>query len=371
VHDGLGGPVEIGLSSVPDVTLEAFPERPPAVSDATIHFWGAPRGDNRLIVTVADAPAGDFIVQSPAPGPDGEITLLIPDSPNNLELRLTRDIGGGVHQLLGRTELTTDRRKVSLSAPESLEIQTPLEVRWSGSTFDGDHITIAGAESDATDFTACLPAREDSKVSTTAPTVPGNYIIRFHTRRSRILDQANIQVFEVLATLDAPGQTAAGGEVIVGWAGPEGVQDYLSLAAAGAADDEYLSWAPAADGNPTRLAVPADPGPFELRYVRGEDGEVLARQPLEVVAVETTIEAPSVVTAGTRFEVVWTGTATEGDFIAVAKPRTRAKNFIDWAYTSYGSPVTLAAPFEPGSYVVRYVSGASNEIIARSRIEVR
>ena len=105
--------------------------------------------------------------------------------------------------------------------------------------------------------------------------------------------------------------------------------------------------------------------------MRGEDGKVLARRPLEVVTVQITIEVPSVVTAGTRFEVAWSGTAKDGDFIAVAKPKTRVNNYIDWAYTSHGSPVTLAAPFEPGSYVVRFVSGASNEIIARRRIQVR
>jgi Ca-activated chloride channel family protein len=174
-----------------------------------------------------------------------------------------------------------------------------------------------------------------------------------------------------LATLDAPGEVAAGGEITISWTGPEEQQDYLSLAVAGAADDQYLSWAPAIDGNPTRLAVPINAGPYEIRYVRGEDGEVLARQPLEVVAVEITIEVPSVVTAGTRFEVIWTGTAGDGDFIAVARPRTNARNFLDWASTGFGSPVTLAAPFESGSYVVRYISGASKEIITRQRINVR
>lgn len=371
VHNGLGGPVAVELSSIPVVTLESFPERPFAGSEATIRYWGAPVGDNRLTITFAGAPAGDFMVQAPAPGPEGEITLSIPDSPNNLEMQLTRAVGAGVFQLLGRTELTSQRRNISISAPESIENRTPLEVSFSGSTFDGDRITIADSESDATDFTACIPVREDGEITTLAPGIPGDYVIRFVSRRGRIVDHAKIRVFEVLATLDAPDETAASGEVIVSWTGPESVQDYVSLAGVDAADDEYLSWTPAADGNPSHLGVPAEPGGYELRYVRGEDGKVLARRPLEVVAIEITIETPSVVTAGTRFEVQWAGTAGDGDFIAVAKPRTEARDYLDWAYTSFGSPVTLAAPFEPGSYVVRYISGTNKEIIARRRIEVR
>jgi Ca-activated chloride channel family protein len=371
VHDGVGAPVAVELSSIPDVTLAAFPERPFAGSEVTIRYWGAPIGDNRMTITFAGAPAGDFMVQAPAPGPEGEIILSIPDSPNDLEMRLTREVGAGVFQLLGRTELSSQRRHVSISAPESIEIRAPLAVSFSGSTFDGDRITIANSETDAADFTACIPVREGGPITTSAPFIPGDFVIRLVSRRGRIVDQAKIRVFEVLATLDGPDRTAANGEVIVGWTGPEGVQDYVSLAEAEAPDDEYLSWSPAADGNPSRLGVPAQPGAYELRYVRGEDGKVLARRPLEVVAIEITIEAPSVVTAGTRFDVQWAGTAGDGDFIAVAKPQTEAKDYLDWAYTSFGSPVTLAAPFEPGSYVVRFISGTKNEIIARRRIEVR
>ena len=77
------------------------------------------------------------------------------------------------------------------------------------------------------------------------------------------------------------------------------------------------------------------------------------------------------VEAGTRFEVAWSGTTGEGDFIAVARPRSGRGKHLDWSYTDLGSPMTLAAPFEAGKYVVRYVSGKSNKILTRQPIEVR
>jgi hypothetical protein len=78
------------------------------------------------------------------------------------------------------------------------------------------------------------------------------------------------------------------------------------------------------------------------------DGEVLAREALSVVAAEITLDVPPVVEAGTRFEVAWSGTAGEGDFIAIARVRSDPKKHLDWSYTDLGSPVTLAAPFDAG-----------------------
>ena len=87
--------------------------------------------------------------------------------------------------------------------------------------------------------------------------------------------------------------------------------------------------------------------------------------------VEVTLEVPRVVEAGTRFEVTWSGASGKGDFITVAHARSGPKKHLDWSYTDLGSPVTLAAPFDAGKYVVRYVSGTSDEIVARQPIEVR
>jgi Ca-activated chloride channel family protein len=90
-----------------------------------------------------------------------------------------------------------------------------------------------------------------------------------------------------------------------------------------------------------------------------------------VVAVELILEVPRVVGVGTRFEVSWTGTSGSGDFITVAREGSDPSHEIDSTYASLGSPVTLAAPFEAGRYVVRYISGASRQILAESPIEIR
>jgi Ca-activated chloride channel family protein len=105
--------------------------------------------------------------------------------------------------------------------------------------------------------------------------------------------------------------------------------------------------------------------------VRAADGEVLARQRFTVTTETVSIQAPPEVEAGSRFVVEWSGTPRGGDFIAIAKENAAAGRHLDWAYTTAGRRLTLAAPNHPGRYEVRYVSGSEVKILARQSLEVR
>jgi Ca-activated chloride channel family protein len=370
-HTGSTRALEIELVAVPPVSLEVDPERPLAGDMAYVQYWGASQGVNWLGVAVAGADVGEFIVRAPAPEATGEVTLRLPDAPNRLELQFTREIAPGLHQLLGRSDFETARRKLSIDVPAQVENGTSLEFGLTGQELPGDHIVMALEESDIEEYVLCIPVTGTNPVSVTAPMAAGKYIIRYLSHRGRVLARAGVDVFEILATLDGPSEVGPGEDFSLGWTGPGAEQDFLSIAAAGEGDHMYQSFSPAADGNPARLTAPKSPGNYELRYVRASDGEVLARQQLSVVAVEISLKAPPVVEAGSRFEVQWIGTAGDGDFLAVASPGSGAKKHFDWTYASLGSPVTLAAPFEPGQYVVRYVSGSTHKVVARKTLKVR
>jgi len=371
VHRASTRALEIPLVDVPPVTLEVDPERPLAGDIAYVQYWGAIPGINWLGVAVAGAEVGEFIVRCPAPEASGEVALPLPDAPNQLELQFTREIGPGLHQLLGRFAFETARRKLSLEAPAEVENGTSVEFGFTGTVLPGDHIAIALEGSDPADYELCVPVTGIGPITVTAPAVAGNYAVRYLSRRGRVLARTGIGVFEILATLGGPSEIGPGEEFNVHWTGPDEEQDFLSIAAADQDDRTYRSFALTADGSPALLTAPKAPGSYELRYVRASDGEVLARHQLSVVAEEISLEAPAIVEAGTRFEVKWTGTAGEGDFLAVASAGSGAKKPFDWTYANLGSPVTLAAPFEPGQYVVRYVSGATRKVVARKTIRVR
>jgi len=371
VHPGNDEVVEINLFEAPEVTLEVNPDRPLAGAEAYIQYWGASPGNNRVAVAVAGTPAGQFLVQSPALEPTGEVALPLPDYPYDLEIQMTRNIGTGVQQLLGRVAFETARRRVSIEAPEKVENGTQVELGWSGDGLPGDHITIVTEGSDIADSLLCIPAVGQGPIAASAPAVAGEYLVRYLSRRGRMLARASLEVFEILATLEGPMTAAPGADISVSWTGPDSEQDFLSIAAHDELDEQYRSFSPTASGNPVILTAPVTAGDYEVRYVRAADSEVLARRTLVVAAVEVTLEVPLVVEAGTRFEVAWSGTAGEGDFITVADVRSGPKKHLDWSYTDLGSPVTLAAPFEEGKYVVRYISGASDAILAHRPIEVR
>ena len=371
VHLGIQEKLEVNLSPVPQVTLEVDPERPPAGSEAYIQYWGAPSGTNLVAVTAAGSPVSQFLYRIPATGAFGEVRIPLPDSPKDLELQFTHDIGSGVQQLLGRLEFETGGRRVSIEAPERVEIQTPMTLTWDGDGLPGDHIILENVGDDLQENVLCIPAVGGGPLTVNAPYLAGDYVMRYRSRRGRSLDRARLEVFEILATLDGPTVAAPGEDINVAWTGPDSEQDFLSIAAHDDPDEEYRSFSPTTGGNPAALIAPIAPGDYEIRYVRAADGAILARQPLVVAAAKVTLEVPRVVEAGTRFEVAWSGTAGEGDFITVALARSGPKKHLDWSYTDLGSPVTLAAPFEAGKYVVRYISGTSNNIVARQRIEVR
>jgi Ca-activated chloride channel family protein len=336
-----------------------------------VQYWGATSGSNWLGVSAAGATAGDFIVRTQAPDPQGWIRLDLPDAPNELELQLTRDVGSGVSQLLGRFSFETTRRKISIDAPEMVENESSLELQWSGETLQGDLITVSGKDDVFSEYLLCVPVAGRAGVAMAAPPVAGEYVIRYLTRRGRLLARHGLEVFEVLATLEGPSEIGPGAEFTVAWTGPDAEHDFLSVAAPADASDAYRSFVPLGAGNTALLRAPDKLGNYEVRYVRGADGQVLARQQLVVVSEEISIRAPAVVEAGTRFEVEWTGTPGTGDFVAVAKPESGPKQHMDWSFTTLGSPLTLAAPFEPGRYVVRYVSGADQKVIADRPLRVR
>ena len=217
----------------------------------------------------------------------------------------------------------------------------------------------------------CILTGSGDPVSVTAPMVPGDYEIRYVTGLGRTLSQSSIEVYEVLATLSAPTELEPGEEFTVEWTGPNDPQDYLSISDPDSDHRAYISWQPTEIGSPLPLRAPQDPGQYEIRYVRSSDGALLAREPMTVTAAEVGLRFPPIVEAGTRFEVEWSGTDGRGDVIAIVGEGSNRRKYLDWSYTSLGSPLSLAAPFKPGKFEVLYISGENQEVVVRAPLKVK
>ena len=365
-----GGFFEISFPPAP-VTLEPNPDRPVAGSMVFIHYWGAPEGRTWIALAPKDAPLGDYLLRQPAIAGEGDVAFRLPGEMIEFEARCVIEDPAGVLLFCGSAAFAARLEIASLQAPERAEIKTPLTIEWSGPDLPDDRIMIGRAEGDDDGWAACLFTSAGSPLRLVAPVVPGKYRIRYVSSGERVLARSDLEVYEILAVLAGPETVEPGEEFTVDWEGPDGNHDFVAISTIDAPSEEYLDFSPTAVGTSVSLRAPNQEGHYELRYVRSADGEVLAREEIAVVATAISLQAPKEVDAGNRFTVTWSGASSEGDFIALAPAGSNPRRHLDFAFTSQGHTVSLAAPFRPGKFEVRYISASGGQVLARVPLRVR
>ena len=115
------------------------------------------------------------------------------------------------------------------------------------------------------------------------------------------------------------------------------------------------------------LSAPLEPGSYFVVYLSG--GEVIARSPLEVKAVEASVDAPDSVGINESFEVAFEGPLNSGDRLQVYTLEGKAVGGT-YAYVGLAKDNRqfIKAPADPGSYQVVYTTGGV--IIGSDPIEV-
>jgi Ca-activated chloride channel family protein len=171
-------------------------------------------------------------------------------------------------------------------------------------------------------------------------------------------------------TLVVPPEVRPFEPVPAAWTGPDNPGDHLSLVRAGGPSAAHTACAPTAFGNPAALVAPGEEGPWELRYISGRSGRTLARADVEVTSVIVTLDAPTKVAAGRLFEVEWEGPARAADYLALAPEGGADADYISLHLASQGSPARFDAPWDPGSYEVRYIEGDRDRVRRRATVAV-
>ena len=168
------------------------------------------------------------------------------------------------------------------------------------------------------------------------------------------------------ASLDGPGSAPIGAMIEVLWQGPGEETDYVAVARPEELGYETYSYVK--DGSPLPVRMPAEPGEYELRYIRSRDEAVLARRPVTATPVDVDIEIDTEVDMGASVPLAWLGPAYEGDYISVSRPRE--DGYVNFTYTREGSPMRLLMPPQPGPYEVRYVMSLDATVLETLDIEV-
>ncbi len=311
-------------------------------------------------------------VTRPTEPSDEEGWIDSPSVTGPLELLLVGPESSAVRRVLARRPVTVVSGDPGLTAPDEIAAGSDAAVGWSRSAAGGDIVGMVPRDGTPADLMSCFTVGWRIEGSVSAPTVAAELdlvVVDGVTLSVAARRPLRITVPEV--TLDAPARVVTGERIEVAWSGPEGREDFVSLAIPGSPDLDYLEWARVEDGNPSVLPAPRAPGKYELRYVDGEKAEVRARAGIDVAAVPIELAAPDSVPAGIRFEIAWTGPASPGDIITLSRPDAAPDRYFDWASITVGSPLTLAAPTRPGSYEIRYLSRNGLDVLAQIAIEVR
>jgi Ca-activated chloride channel family protein len=172
------------------------------------------------------------------------------------------------------------------------------------------------------------------------------------------------------ATLNGPASVPAGAAFQVTWQGPDSQRDYIAIAEKGSQDNRYRDYRYTLKGNPADFVAPGDVGDYELRYVHGHTRKVIGRTTVKVTPVQARVEVSPSADVATEIEVAWQGPAYKSDYISIARPDQGPGQYVNYTYTSKGSPLKVRAPSDPGTYEVRYILGRGSKLLAKTGITI-
>jgi Ca-activated chloride channel family protein len=315
--------------------------------------------------------SGDFVVGAVAPGvyalelaaPDGEVTRIdgiAVSAGDGLELDLELP-----------PPFPTDLEVI----PDRPLAGAPVFAGFGGVASGPYWVSLAAGDEPAPAWVdiASTVGPEDL-VELRVPDEPGPLELRLHeplaAGASRVVTRVSFKSIAPEVTLALPEEVRPFEPLPAAWTGPDHPGDHLSLVRAGGPSTAHASCSPTALGSPAALVAPGEEGAWEVRYLSGLEGRTLASASVTVTAIIVTLTAPSEIAAGRRFEVDWEGPAAPADFLALATEAAGDGDYLSLHLASKGSPARFVAPWELGSYEIRYVEGDGNRVRRRTTVSV-
>jgi Ca-activated chloride channel family protein len=206
------------------------------------------------------------------------------------------------------------------------------------------------------------------------PTTAGAYTIKWLSVAEELLAETNFTVIEAAVKLEAAAEAAIGTEVSFQPSGPDGLDGYVHLYAAGR--DKSITYDrvwPADLGGykPGKIRLPAIAGNYDLKWV-SNDRDVLAETKVTAVAADISLEAVSEAPSATEVSVTLKGPDGLGGYVHLY--RSGRDKSLDYSRVYEGDiqgykPATIRLPAQPGNYELRFVTNA-NEVLAKKQINV-
>ncbi|MBI6631020.1 hypothetical protein JAO82_14195, partial [Pontibaca sp. S1109L] len=96
----------------------------------------------------------------------------------------------------------------------------------------------------------------------------------------------------------------------------------------------------------------------------------LASAPIEVVGAEVAISGPETVTTGAAFDVSWSSSIHNRDYVTIVPAGTKEGDYGAYIRVGEKTEGRLTAPAETGLYELRYVLNEGRRTLASAPIEV-
>ncbi len=353
--------VQVALPEYRPLAELVAPDSAPAGSLIQVE-WRGPAADGDFItVAEPDRDGGGWIEY--ALTRDGTLLdLRMPPTPGTYQVRYVLADG---RKVLASKPIEATPVTASITVPDGLTAGSTITIDWTGPDYKNDSIAIV--EQGETRWINNTLTREGSPMEIVLPPEPGSYEIVYSMGAKRTeLVRDPIEVAAVGAQLVAPDQATAGDSITVEWTGPDYQNDFVAVVPTG--EERWVNYTYTREGSPLDVMMPTDEGAYELVYMLGQDRTVIARRPIEVVAVGATLSASDQATAGASVTVEWTGPDYRNDFIAVTE--RGADRWINYTYTREGAPLNLVMPTEEGEYDIVYFLNQDNTPIARVPVTV-
>ncbi len=260
----------------------------------------------------------------------------------------------------------------TLDGPATVEAGAGFPVAWTGPNNPTDYVTIVPAGAAAWTDESYFYTSAGSPGTLVAPTEAGPYALWYVSGNDNaILARVAIAVTPFEGAFAAPASIGAGTEFQVGWKGPNGPQDYVTIVKKGSKAWTNESYFYTNDGNPGKLVAPMKAGAYQLWYVTGRQSKIKQRQNITVTPFTIALDAPASVAPGSDIQVTWTGPNGPRDYITIVPVGSPLGTYTSYAYTASGNPVTIKAPEQPGKYEIWYASDRVPGTFGKRPIEVK
>jgi len=276
-----------------DATLEAPPE---VTAGSNINIYWTGPDNHRDFITIIEADTEEekygkySYLNKSKKDRDGKsyITLSVPDEAGYFEIRY---LTAQSYKTLARIPLNITSTEAAIEVPDKVSSGSKFNVFWTGPDNERDFITIVPADAEEgtyKNYTYTKNSRKDrdGKVYLTlsTPEETGNYEVRYLTGQKYItLARVPITLTEVTATLDAPDQIVSYDKVAITWTGPGNDTDFIAIYNGNDEVAKLTGHGYIKRGNPIQIRGPKEPGTYEIRYVTGQQRNILARKTLDVI----------------------------------------------------------------------------------------